>query len=140
MLVKKGSVILLAIYLLTSVPALAQSGGSYTLNWSTINGGGGVISGGQYTLIGTMGQINVGLSGGGGYDLLGGFLPGEPLCSVDFEHFARLADWWLEAACNELNYWCEGADLNHLDGVGIMDLDMFVDQWLCFCELNWPLR
>ncbi|MHC4412973.1 MAG: hypothetical protein ACYSW6_08390, partial [Planctomycetota bacterium] len=65
---------------------------------------------------------------------------GEPLCRVDFEHFARLADWWLEAGCNELNNWCEGADLNHLDGVGFVDLDMFVNEWINFCALNWPLK
>ena len=36
-----GFIVLLAIFLLITAHALAQSGGDYTLTWSTIDGGGG---------------------------------------------------------------------------------------------------
>lgn len=41
--VQKRIMILLAVCLLTIVPALAQTGGGYDLGWSTIDGGGGGI-------------------------------------------------------------------------------------------------
>ena len=76
--------------------ASAQTGGDYELSWGTIDGGGGQASGGPYILTGTIGQPDAGWSAGGQYELLGGFRPGGPLCVVDFRHFARFADYWLE--------------------------------------------
>lgn len=119
---------------------LAQSGGDYELTWSTIDGGGGRSTGGVYTLTGTIGQPDAAWSSGGDYELLGGFLPGGPLCFVDFEHFARFAENWLWAECDELNNWCGGADLDHLDGVNGVDLKLFVEEWLCYCPTDWPLK
>ena len=119
---------------------LAQGGGQYEISWSTIDGGGGRSSGGQYTLMGTIGQPDAAYSSGGNYELLGGFLPGGPLCFVNFEHFARFADNWLWEECDESNDWCNGADLNHLDGVNEIDLKIFVEEWLCYCPSEWPLK
>lgn len=54
--------------------ALAQSGGSYGLTWSTVNGGGYTFSvGGQYALGGTVGQSDAGLMTAGDFALGGGF-------------------------------------------------------------------
>jgi hypothetical protein len=57
--------------------ALAQTGGSYDLSWSTVDDGGGTTSGGGYTLVGTVAQPDAGSAlTGGDYTLTGGFWPG----------------------------------------------------------------
>ena len=112
----------------------------YSIDWYTIDGGGGRSAGGPYTLSGTIGQPDAAYSSGGNYELLGGFWPGGPFCFVDFEHFARFADYWLYEICDEGNNWCEGADLNYLDGVNGVDLRLFVEEWLCYCPSGWPLK
>jgi len=114
--------------------------GEYEINWYTIDGGGGRSSGGTYNLVGTIGQPDAAWSAGGNYELLGGFWPGGPLCFVDFEHFARFAEHWLDKPCNEGNNWCGGADLNQLEGVDRVDLKLFVEEWLCYCPTAWPLK
>ncbi len=54
--------------------ALAQSGGSYNLTWSTVDAGGGTFStGGAYSVGGTIGQADTGAASGGVYSLVGGF-------------------------------------------------------------------
>jgi hypothetical protein len=45
----------------------------YTIDWFTLDGGGGQSSGGAYTLNGTIGQPDAGASSGGAYTLHGGF-------------------------------------------------------------------
>ncbi len=116
--------------------ALAQTGGPYVLEWSTIDGGGGTSSGGTYTVMGTIGQPDAAYSEGGQYELLGGFWPGEPLCKVDFRLFARFADYWLETGSDL------PADLyeDEYDIVDYFDLDVFVDEWLGYCPYDWSLR
>jgi hypothetical protein len=70
------ALMLLANFLIAST-ASAQTGGSYDLTWSTIDGGGTTLSGGGYTLAGTIGQPDVGPSlTGGDYNLVGGLWPG----------------------------------------------------------------
>ncbi len=56
--------------------AVAQTGGTYDLQWNTLDGGGGVHTGGTYTLTGTVGQPDAGLLSGGTYALAGGFWKG----------------------------------------------------------------
>lgn len=52
----------------------ALSGGGYDLTWSTIDGGGTMLSaGGAYSLGGTLGQSDAGSLSGGSYTLTGGF-------------------------------------------------------------------
>ena len=65
----------LAVLALAST-AQAQSGGPYTLSWSTVDGGGGTSTGGPYALAGTVGQPDAGLLTGGNYMLSGGFWVG----------------------------------------------------------------
>ncbi len=62
--------------------AHAQSGGPFTLNWNTIDGGGGNCSGGltvaggtKFTLSGTVGQPDAGGSTAGTYVQQCGFIP-----------------------------------------------------------------
>jgi hypothetical protein len=60
---------LLSFLLLAALPASAQ----YTIDWYTLDGGGGQSSGGAYTLQGTIGQPDATTSSGGAYTLQGGF-------------------------------------------------------------------
>jgi hypothetical protein len=52
--------------------AVLNTAAQYSINWSTL-GGGGPSSGGAYTLSGTFGQAGAGTSTGGSYTLHGGF-------------------------------------------------------------------
>jgi hypothetical protein len=74
---KKRSILLftLVVLLLMNIvgTALASSGGDYTLNWYTIDGGGGTSTGGDYSVSGTIGQPDAGSLSGGDYALSGGF-------------------------------------------------------------------
>jgi hypothetical protein len=54
----------------------ASSGGSYTLDWSTIDGGGGMSSSGSLLLSGTIGQPDAGIASGGAYTVSSGFWAG----------------------------------------------------------------
>jgi hypothetical protein len=64
--------------------------GQYTIDWSTIDGGGGTSTGGVYTVAGTIGQPDAGVMSGGNYTLQGGFwgvlaavqTPGAPWLSI----------------------------------------------------------
>jgi len=52
------------------IRATAQS---YSIDWSTIDGGGGTSTGGVYSVTGTIGQPDAGAMSGGSYTLEGGF-------------------------------------------------------------------
>ena len=129
---KKMKKIIVLLVLGLSLPALA----GYEISWYTVDGGGGVSSSEQYGLTGTAGQADAGYSAGGQYEVLGGFWPGGPLCIVDFESFARFAEYWLEMGAGL------PADLyeDEYDIVDGFDLQVFVEQWLYYCPLDWPLR
>ncbi len=123
------------ILLLVILPATAASG-QYELSWYTIDGGGGRSSGGDFSVTGTIAQPDAAWSSSGDYELLGGFWTGGPLCFVDFEHFARFAQYWLEQGTGSPADLYE--DLNNK--VNELDLGVFVDQWLCYCPEKWPLK
>lgn len=63
---------------------------SYSIDWSTIDGGGGTSTGGVYSVMGTIGQPDAGTMSGGNYTLQGGFwgvvaavqTPGAPFLTV----------------------------------------------------------
>ena len=63
---------------------------SYSINWFTMDGGGGTSTGGGYSVSGTIGQPDAGAMSGGNYSLQGGFwgiisavqTPGAPLLSI----------------------------------------------------------
>jgi hypothetical protein len=106
----------------------------YKIIWCTIDGGGGLSAGGDYDLMGTIGQPDAGYSAGGDYELLGGFWPGGPLCFVDFDDFARFAEYWFETGPDL------PADLYEDNEVDYFDLRIFADQWLYYCPYAWPLK
>jgi hypothetical protein len=122
------------ILIIVTIFFASVSYGDYQIVWSTIDSGGGQSSGGQYVLTGTIGQPDAAYSAGDNFELLGGFWPGGPLCFVEFDDYARFAESWLVAGSNL------PADF---DGNGIVDLNdlkLFVNEWLCLCPYNWPLR
>lgn len=74
------------LFAVSPMSVIAQSGNGYDLTWSTIDGGGGLITGNGYELNGTIGQPDAGPLSGSGYELNGGFwLPaasGVPCAAV----------------------------------------------------------
>jgi hypothetical protein len=126
----------IAVLLLFVVLAASTATAQYEISWYTIDGGGGRSSGGPYTLTGTIGQPDAAYSAGGNFELLGGFWAGGPLCFVNFEHFARFAQqWWLTGTGLPADLY---EDLNNQ--VNWHDLRVFVEQWLCYCPTDWPLK
>ena len=51
----------------------SASAQSFTMDWFTIDGGGGTSTGSVYSESGTIGQPDAGVMGGGQYSLSGGF-------------------------------------------------------------------
>jgi hypothetical protein len=76
--------------LVLAIAAITARGQNYTVDWLTIDGGGGTSAGGVYSVSGTIGQPDAGHLSGGNYALDGGFwgiiaavqMPGAPLLSV----------------------------------------------------------
>ncbi len=139
---KISVILLLVIALLISLPGISVStaNADYSISWHTIDGGGGTSSGGQYSLTATIGQHDAGEMAGGDYEMLGGFLPGGPLCYVEFDDFARFTVQWRNTGCSLANNWCQGADLDNLNDVGTDDLKLFIIEWLYQCPYGWPLK
>ena len=83
--------ILVAVWVAgAACPSQAQN---YSIDWFTIDGGGGTSTGGVYSVSGTIGQPDAGVLQGGPYTLVGGFwgivgaiqMPDAPLLSIDRE-------------------------------------------------------
>jgi hypothetical protein len=62
----------LIAFLLLAVQAV-HAAGTYSLDWWTVDGGGGTSQGGTYALSGTVGQAEPGSLYGGDYSLAEGF-------------------------------------------------------------------
>jgi hypothetical protein len=121
---------LVMLGLLLSSPASA----GYEISWYSIDGGGGMSSGGSYELIGTIGQPDAANSSGGSYEVRGGFWPGGPMCFVDFEHYARFAQFWRDSGAEM------PADLYEDGQVNWYDVSEFGYWWLYECPSQWPLK
>ena len=82
--------------------ALRASAQTYSIDWSTIDGGGGTSAGGVYSVSGAVGQPDAGTMSGGNYTLEGGFWgfisavqsPGAPLLSIFHTGTNTLAIIW----------------------------------------------
>ncbi len=63
------------LFLSLACPALAGAAESLSIDWYTVDGGGGSSSAGEFTLSGTVGQPDAGTltAAGGGFTLLGGY-------------------------------------------------------------------
>ena len=49
---------------------------------------------------------------------------------VNMMDFAAFSIHWMENDCSEINNWCGGTDLNHINDVDIEDLAGFASHWL----------
>jgi len=94
-------IIILTFIILTTlslIPASAQ----YSINWYTIDGGGGTSTGSLYSVSGTIGQPDAGVAMSSGiYTLQGGFwaiqavqTPGAPLLSIARTITNTVAVFW----------------------------------------------
>lgn len=130
------SLVILFVGVMLPQPVSAGTGGPYVLEWTTIDGGGTTSSGDEYVLTSMIGQPDADFSVGGRYQVIGGFLPGGPLCFVDFEDFARFAEYWLQTGTDLPADLFEDGD----NVVNLLDLHMFVYEWLYRCPYDWPLE
>src|ERR1700716_2104483 len=81
-----------ALLLLLSLVVSSAQAQSYSIDWFTIDGGGGTSTGGVYSVSGTIGQPDAGHMSGGNYTLDGGFwsiiaavqTPGSPTLRIVF--------------------------------------------------------
>jgi hypothetical protein len=88
--------------LLLPALGLAQQ---YSIDWSTIDGGGGTSTGGVFTVTGTVGQPDAGTMSGGSYTLSGGFwgivaavqTEGAPWLTVTRSNSSVVVSWPLPA-------------------------------------------
>jgi hypothetical protein len=90
--------------LLLAVPALAQQ---YSVDWQTVDGGGGTSTGGLYSGSGTIGQPDATTTTmtGGQYSMTGGFwaiyavqTPSAPWLSVARTSTNTVVVWWALSA------------------------------------------
>jgi hypothetical protein len=85
--------------LLATWPALAPA--EYSIDWRTVDGGGGASTGGVYTVSGTIGQPDGGAMTGDRFALTGGFwsiiaaiqTPGAPVLSISCTNSAVILSW-----------------------------------------------
>ena len=88
--------------LLLAGGVLTASAQSYSIDWFTIDGGGGTSTGGVYSVSGTIGQPDAGgPMTGGNFSLTGGFwslyavqTPGAPLLSIARTTTNTVAVFW----------------------------------------------
>jgi len=94
---------LLGALLVLAVPAIAQQ---YSIDWHTVDGGGGTSTGGVYSVSGTVGQpdANTTAMTGGPYSVTGGFwaiyavqTPGAPYLTITRSNSTVVVSWPLPA-------------------------------------------
>ena len=82
--------------------ALAAGAQNYSVDWYSIDGGGGTSTGGVFSVTGTIGQPDAGHMSGGNYSLDGGFwgiiaavqTPGAPFLSVSLTPTNTVLVYW----------------------------------------------
>jgi hypothetical protein len=93
-------------FLIAPLALLTVAGAAdYTLNWWTVDGGGGTSTGGVFTVSGTIGQPDAGRMSGGTFALEGGFwgviaalqTPGAPTLFVTNQSGVVKVYWLLPA-------------------------------------------
>ncbi|EEF57474.1 hypothetical protein [Pedosphaera parvula] len=108
---------LLAILLAASVlPSLCRAQ-TYSIDWFSIDGGGGTSTGGVYSVSGTIGQPDAGHMSGGNYTIDGGFwgiiaavqTPGAPFLTITPAGLNVIISWPVSSTTFTLQ---QDADLN----------------------------
>ena len=121
--------LLTGIGLLLSFAAAAD----YSIDWYTIDGGGGTSTGGPYSLTGTIGQADTGVSSAGAYVHSAGFWPGNLGCVVNLTDLRILAEAWMEVGTDP-------ADLDASGKVDMADFAILSGWWFDRCPSDWPLK
>ena len=93
------------VFGLLALLAATSRAQNFTIDWFTIDGGGGTSTGGIYSVSGTIGQPDAGTMSGGTYSLVGGFwgvisavqTPGAPFLSIERQPGA-VRVYWLKPA------------------------------------------
>ena len=91
----------IAALVLAAWPLASTFAQSYSIDWFTLDGGGGTSTNGQYSLTGTIGQPDAGAMSGGIFTLVGGFwgmiaavqTPGAPALTVTHSNTAVVVSW-----------------------------------------------
>ena len=114
--------------------------GQFSIDWHTIDGGGGKSTGGGYELRGTIGQPDASLvphtadlGNSNFYALAGGYWPGFNVCVVDLDDLQNFVMFWLDSGGGI------PADLNSDNNVTLQDFSDLHFYWLGLCPENWPL-
>ena len=98
-----GSLLLFAAVMLALSWAATPAHAQYSIDWYTVDGGGGGSTGGVYSVTGTIGQPDAGgPMTGGNYSLTGGFwsllsavqVPGAPLLSIKVTPTNTVMVYW----------------------------------------------
>lgn len=93
---------LLCLFLLHSTFCFRAEGQSYSIDWHTIDGGGGTSTGAVYSVTGTIGQPDAGVMSGGQFTVQGGFwgvlnvvqTEGAPLLKIAITSPSSAAVYW----------------------------------------------
>lgn len=130
-----------AMTLLAALGASTLGPVGFTIDWFTIDSGGGTSSGGPFAVSGTIGQWDAGPPAGpmvgGGREVSGGFWVGASpqLCPADFN-----ADGDLNAddLADYINCYfalppCSGVDFNHDGDANADDLADFINAYFAGC-------
>ncbi len=85
--------------LLLALSLSAAQAQTFSLDWFTIDGGGGTSTGGVYSVSGTIGQPDAGKMSGGNFTLEGGFwaaiqVPSAPYLSITLTPTNTVVVWW----------------------------------------------
>jgi hypothetical protein len=115
----RSTVAAVGTFICVAASAHAQT---YSIDWFTIDGGGGTSTGGNYSLSGTIGQPDAGLMTGGSYSLAGGFWS---IQAIDIPGFPRLS---ITPAGNEVIIsWTPGTPGFVLQGNGSFNAASWAD-------------
>lgn len=74
---KRALILVTIVLLLAGVSLSVAQGSRYTLDWWTVDGGGGASNDGRHALQATIGQPDAGQMGDGRYTLLSGYWDGS---------------------------------------------------------------
>lgn len=116
----------------------ASWGANYSIDWFTMDNGGGKSTGGAFSLHGTTGQPDTSVLTGGDYVLAGGVWSDWIPCYLDLPDLERfLIDWLLNES--QVGYKLN-ADLNNDGAVNLKDFGVFTAAWLHYCPDTWTDR
>ncbi len=125
--------IITSLFLTVWLWTFAASAQSYSIDWFTIDGGGGTSTGGVYSVSGTIGQPDAGTMSGGNFTLDGGFwgivaavqTPGAPLLTITRSNTFAIVSWPDTAAgfrlenndnLSNMNSWATAAQTRSTNG------------------------